>query len=51
MLQDLHDRYASSQPDSAFGRLYEMHDPNDRMFAILHQRLDGHFDFMNHKAA
>ena len=21
------------------------------MFAILHQRLDGHFDFMNHKAA
>jgi tRNA A-37 threonylcarbamoyl transferase component Bud32 len=49
MLQDLRDRYAYIEVDPAFARLYVNLGANSPMFANFHQRLNGHFDFMNRK--
>ncbi|MHB8294335.1 MAG: protein kinase family protein [Acidimicrobiales bacterium] len=50
MLQDLRDRYGGVEVEPAFARLYDDVGANGRMFADFHQRLNGHFDFMNRKA-
>jgi tRNA A-37 threonylcarbamoyl transferase component Bud32 len=49
MLQDLQAKYATEQVGPAFKRLYG-ETANDRMFANFHERLNGHFEFMNYKA-
>ena len=50
MLQDLHDHYADIDVDPKFVRLYNNLGADGRMFANFHERLNGHFDFMNYKA-
>lgn len=51
MLKDLRDRYSSGVLNPAFWRLYESSgDESARMFAGFHERLNGHFDFLNQKA-
>jgi eukaryotic-like serine/threonine-protein kinase len=49
MLQDLQAKYAAEQVGPAFTRLYG-ETATDRMFANFHERLNGHFAFMNYKA-
>ncbi len=50
MLQDLHDHNVDIEVDPKFVRLYNDLGANGRMFANFHERLNGHFDFMNRKA-
>jgi len=50
MLQDLFERYRTDLPEAAFSRLYPDGTACDQMFAILHQRLNALFDFLNEKA-
>ena len=50
MLQDLEARYADVDVDGAYLRLYPDSGFIGRMCASFHQRLNQHFDFMNHKA-
>ncbi len=48
-LADLKEKYASQAASPAFARIYD--DPEfGHMFAVLHQRLNRHFDEINGRA-
>jgi eukaryotic-like serine/threonine-protein kinase len=50
MLKDLERRYVNADASGAFTRLYPDPGVISRMFAHFHERLNGHFNFMNQKA-
>ena len=50
ILDDIDVKYAQADIDQAYTRLYPEPRPSSRMFASFHQRLNGHFEFMNTKA-
>ncbi|MER7893471.1 protein kinase family protein [Micromonospora sp. NPDC094482] len=49
LLEDLKTKYAAQEASQAFLRLYEDHDFS-QMFAVLHERLNRHFESINDRA-